>query len=306
MEVIIPFTSYNNDEKAVELVDYLKNKSEILGLNEATLYYKFPALREFDEELLHPDFLIVSPNHGIIIIQKDEITSRLATEDFFDEIYEKTDSVYSILLSKLIKISNLRKKRTRNELKIPIYTIVYLPNYTDKISEVDEDNNFWTNNLNKIDQIISSLPTIAISPAEIGDIFSVIDGTRGMPRPNKREIKKEDEETKGGILSNLELQIAKFDKQQKVAALTIVDGPQRIRGMAGSGKTVVLAMKAALIHIENPEAKILYTFYTKSLYDQVKQLITRFYRMSEDHDPDWDKNSYSTRLGWKKSSWCLL
>ncbi|MCU5527565.1 hypothetical protein OCA94_19510, partial [Bacillus cereus] len=95
MEVIIPFTSYNNDEKAVELVDYLKNKSEILGLNEATLYYKFPALREFDEELLHPDFLIVSPNHGIIIIQKDEITSRLATEDFFDEIYEKTDSVYS-------------------------------------------------------------------------------------------------------------------------------------------------------------------------------------------------------------------
>ena len=289
LEVIIPFTSYNNDEKAVELVDYLKNKSEILGLNEATLYYKFPALREFDEELLHPDFLIVSPNHGIIIIQKDEITSRLATEDFFDEIYEKTDSVYSILLSKLIKISNLRKKRTRNELKIPIYTIVYLPNYTDTISEVDEDNNFWTNNLNKIDQIISSLPTIAISPAEIGDIFSVIDGTRGMPRPNKREIKKEDEETKGGILSNLELQIAKFDKQQKVAALTIVDGPQRIRGMAGSGKTVVLAMKAALIHIENPEAKILYTFYTKSLYDQVNQLITRFYRMSEDHDPDWDK-----------------
>lgn len=85
------------------------------------------------------------------------------------------------------------------------------------------------------------------------------------------------------------MQVKEFDSKQKIAALTIVDGPQRIRGMAGSGKTIILAMKAALIHIENPEAKILYTFYTKSLYDQIKQLITRFYRMQEDTDPDWDK-----------------
>ena len=58
--------------------------------------------------------------------------------------------------------------------------------------------------------------------------------------------------------------------------------------MAGSGKTVVLAMKAAQLHINNPEEKILYTFYTKSLYDQVKRLITRFYRMTQDHDPNWE------------------
>lgn len=59
--------------------------------------------------------------------------------------------------------------------------------------------------------------------------------------------------------------------------------------MAGSGKTIILAMKAAMIHMENPDANILYTFYTKSLYDQIKQLITRLYRMHEDHDPNWDK-----------------
>ncbi|PEA58036.1 hypothetical protein CON74_25615 [Bacillus thuringiensis] len=289
MEPIIPFPSYNSDEKAIELVDYLKHNEERLDLETSTLYYKFPALKEFDDENLHPDILIISPMHGIIIIQKDESTSRQLSESFFDELYEKTDSIYSMLLSKLIKIANLRKKRTRNKLKVPINTIIYLPNLTDTIREEDEGSNFWANNLSKIDQVISSLPKFEMSEEELTDVFSIIDGTRNMPRSSKRELEETDEDTKGAILNQLELQIAKFDKQQKIAALTIVDGPQRIRGMAGSGKTVVLAMKAALIHIEQPEANILYTFYTKSLYDQIKQLITRFYRMSEDHDPNWDK-----------------
>ena len=117
------------------------------------------------------------------------------------------------------------------------------------------------------------------------DVYSVIDGSRTIPVDNMRDISDEDKSSEGYILSTLEKQIATFDYKQKLAALTIVDGPQRIRGMAGSGKTVVLAMKAAQLHINNPEEKILYTFYTKSLYDQVKRLITRFYRMTQDHDP---------------------
>ena len=74
--------------------------------------------------------------------------------------------------------------------------------------------------------------------------------------------------SEGYILSTLEKQIATFDYKQKLAALTIVDGPQRIRGMAGSGKTVVLAMKAAQLHINNPEEKnslyILYKIFIRS------------------------------------------
>ena len=86
----------------------------------------------------------------------------------------------------------------------------------------------------------------------------------------------------------LEKEIAIFDRKQKVAALTLINGPQRIRGLAGSGKSIVLAMKAALIHLRNPEAKILYVFYTKALYDYIILLITRFFRMYEVQDPNWD------------------
>ena len=43
----------------------------------------------------------------------------------------------------------------------------------------------------------------------------------------------------------LEKSIATLDQQQNRAAIETVEGVQRIRGLAGSGKTIVLAIKAA-------------------------------------------------------------
>ena len=72
--------------------------------------------------------------------------------------------------------------------------------------------------------------------------------------------------------------------------------PQRIRGLAGSGKTIVLTWKAALIHLQHPDAKVVYTFYTKSLYEFIQRLITRFYRQYSERDPDW--NNIHVRHAW--------
>jgi superfamily I DNA and RNA helicase len=69
----------------------------------------------------------------------------------------------------------------------------------------------------------------------------------------------------------------------------MISGPQRIRGLAGSGKTVILAMKAALAHLEDPESRILVTYYTRSLRNHLTGLITRFYRHFGEGDPDWSK-----------------
>lgn len=65
-------------------------------------------------------------------------------------------------------------------------------------------------------------------------------------------------------------------KQQKIG-MRIPEGPQQIRGIAGSGKTVLLAMKAAQMAIENPDWRIVVTFQTKSLYDALERQINRFY-----------------------------
>lgn len=288
LEVVIPTFEFNNNPEAISFIDYLKTNAEKLKLDEATIYYNYPLFREFDEGVHAPSFFIISPFHGIVIMNFDKRDERTLNEKLMEEAIEDLDYIFSHILSKLIKIPSLRKKRSRSELQINMETLLYLPNYDRDLEEKFSDLTYIVKTEPELFNTLNSLQCERIDTSILTDIYSVIDGTRAIPRPTKREIEIEDTSSKGSKISDLELQIAKFDQKQKMAALTIIDGPQRVRGMAGSGKTIILAMKAALIHIDNPNAKILYTFYTKSLYDQIKQLITRFYRMHEDHDPNWD------------------
>jgi superfamily I DNA and RNA helicase len=83
-------------------------------------------------------------------------------------------------------------------------------------------------------------------------------------------------------------QLANMDECQKAAAIEMPDGPQRIRGLAGSGKTIVLAFKAALLHFREPRWRIAVTFYTRTLYEPFQELIRRFYREhTGGQEPNW-------------------
>lgn len=52
----------------------------------------------------------------------------------------------------------------------------------------------------------------------------------------------------------------------------------RIRGIAGSGKTIVLAKKMAYMHYRFPECKMCYVFFTISLKQFVSNLFLKFYK----------------------------
>ncbi|WP_407543612.1 ATP-binding domain-containing protein (plasmid) [Deinococcus radiomollis] len=69
-----------------------------------------------------------------------------------------------------------------------------------------------------------------------------------------------------------------FDLQQELIAKTIPPGPQRIRGIAGSGKTVLLAQKAATMHLRHPDWNIALVFFCRSLYDQIKGQVDHWLR----------------------------
>ena len=121
------------------------------------------------------------------------------------------------------------------------------------------------------------------------EICSVIEGAKGLIVPRPRDVSGISATSKAAQVNALEAEIHSFDRDQKHGYMEVFEGPQRIRGLAGSGKTVVLAMKAALTHLKDPDASIVFTFYTRSLYQHVRRLITRFYRQYNDQDPDWDK-----------------
>ncbi|MGZ8996644.1 MAG: hypothetical protein ACXW3P_09170, partial [Rhodospirillales bacterium] len=85
--------------------------------------------------------------------------------------------------------------------------------------------------------------------------ISGLEGAKALGRSVRRRVDDPAKKPAAAALSNLEEEIARFDSQQRYVALTNLACPQRIRGLAGSGKTVILAMKAALAHIEKPSAK---------------------------------------------------
>jgi superfamily I DNA and RNA helicase len=83
-------------------------------------------------------------------------------------------------------------------------------------------------------------------------------------------------------------QIKKLDEKQQKVAFEVPNGPQRIRGLAGTGKTVLLAKRVAKMHAAHPDWRIAFVFFTRSLYDQVLELIGLYYReMTDGGEPNW-------------------
>ena len=75
------------------------------------------------------------------------------------------------------------------------------------------------------------------------------------------------------ILAQVALQRREFDLQQETIAKTIPPGAQRIRGIAGSGKTVLLAQKAANMHLRHPDWDIALVFFCRALYEQMQRQV---------------------------------
>jgi superfamily I DNA and RNA helicase len=93
--------------------------------------------------------------------------------------------------------------------------------------------------------------------------------------------------SRGAKLQQLEAQIATLDPRQSAAVLETIDGVQRIRGLAGSGKTIVLALKAAYLHTQHPDWRIAVTYNSRSLHDQFRRLINGFVIEQAGIEPDW-------------------
>lgn len=117
--------------------------------------------------------------------------------------------------------------------------------------------------------------------------LSVIQSISSIRR-NRRRRTAINLESKGSYLKALEDSIANLDSLQSRAVIETVEGVQRIRGLAGSGKTIILALKAAYLHVQHPDWKIAVTFNTRSLKAQFRRFIETFVFEQTGEAPDWD------------------
>ncbi|RQR36217.1 hypothetical protein DIE23_08460 [Burkholderia sp. Bp9143] len=278
MEKVVSSARLKNDPVGRLLIDDLQAHAAELQLERAILYYDFPLFRDYEEELFQPAVFILHPEKGAIVVSMPDTAFDVDKSDAM------LDEFHSLLYSKLLASKRLRSGR--NALKLNITTILYLPQGVDVGGR--ESENVIVSSFEGVRSAIAEAQRDALTETEFLEARSVIEGVKALSKSGSREAAVDESKPKAMVLRALEDEIANFDANQRRAALTVALGPQRIRGLAGSGKTIILAWKAAHILLTNPEKKILFTFYTRSLYETIRKQITRFYRHFRDSDPNWD------------------
>ncbi|KAF3885873.1 MULTISPECIES: DEAD/DEAH box helicase [Nostocales] len=99
------------------------------------------------------------------------------------------------------------------------------------------------------------------------------------------------------VMENLGQKLYEIDLQQEHIGKEIPPGPQRIRGIAGSGKTVLLCQKAAHMHLKHPDWDIAIVFFTRSLYDLIAELLDRWIRRFSGGELTYDpKTNHKLRV----------
>ncbi len=276
MKLIADQIKLNHDLAAKQVVDLLQD--EFVD-DSVFVYYQYPIFRgDLPEDLVQAQLLVTSPAFGVVYI-----TCKIG-EVIDDEYYDYLASLDSNLYKKFISRPELRK--SKRELKFDISGIVL----TTETKEERETQFSTPGDL--IDLIKSHDYGNPLTKDEYDLLVSCIDNTTKMITKKLRpaQVNSGVKVTKGAVLNRIQQKETCFDLEQRKVAMVSIDSPQRIRGLAGSGKTILLTMKAALYHLSNPEAEILYTYYTKDLYELIRRLIERFYRESADnHEPNWKK-----------------
>lgn len=251
-----------------ELISALNSINNIEIIN-GTLFLGYP-LTVTDESYITVDALLISEEKGLIAFSFYK-----SSEDINDE----QDLLYYQLNNALTKYEALRSKR---ELAFSPSVITFFPN--DDLPE-KEVGYVYANKENLIDAL-HDIP--AFNKSLYNALCESLQKISTMkPRKKRKNVKRND--SLGNIIKKIEKEIANLDEWQKKAAFEIPEGPQRVRGLAGSGKTVVIALKAAYLHSQHPDWSIAITFYTRSLKQQLIDMITNFSYEFTGTKPDWEK-----------------
>ena len=173
----------------------------------------------------------------------------------------------------------------RRELRLPIHTLSFAPG-VHNLHEHAKDEYPIAN----CDNLIQKLQAFNWPNQEEKVYKSALSALQRVSTIRKSTTKRKvaDEKSRGAKLKLLEESIATLDSRQNKAVIETVEGVQRIRGLAGSGKTIVLALKAAYLHAQHPEWRIAVTFNTRSLKGLFYHFINLFSIGQTGEAPNWE------------------
>lgn len=257
---------------------------------DGVVYYRWPQLKDYNDEINRADIALITRGGGVKLVAIVASGDQQAV----DERYREIAQIGALVEAQLTKSTKLRVNR---KLILEVEPVLFAPNYD---GDLDGSEATFVSSEARFISIVLHQNTTQLSVEELDEVRSILEGAKALARPKPRNVREELGEDVGASYARLEEVIANFDAKQRGVAMTGLQCPQRIRGLAGTGKTVILAMKAAITHIQNPEHNILVTYYTRSLKNTIERLIVRFYRHFAEGEPNWER--IHVRHGWGRRS----
>ncbi|MGL5807476.1 MAG: pentapeptide repeat-containing protein [Xenococcaceae cyanobacterium] len=268
-------------------------------------YWRYPIFSGVGKFRKEPDILIADRELGLIIIEVKSIAiEQIVTIDghrwqyqnfytTFGNPYQQAENQLFALLEYCDREPNLKKQITAK-------AIIALP----LIPETK-----WIER--KFDRLPSNPPIIfknylrssvficglikKIPPVTTGDrltqkqwqlLLAVLAGTPIYRQPTRPIYSHS--QSRGAILQKLRSHINELDIQQEKIGKEIPPGCQRIRGIAGSGKTAILCQKAAHMHLKHPHWKIALVFFSRSLYHPMREQLDRWLQYFSNNQQKYD------------------
>jgi superfamily I DNA and RNA helicase len=300
---------------------YLKSVWESLRKafqnDEAILYFRYPIFKSRGKKNREPEFLIVHKELGTIIllsrrygvsniknISKDDWTMSEWENESEQPCFEAENQMFGLksILDENPISRNVIQNYTYALVLTEISSDEWIQNVAKRFPQVNLPIIF-SNNLSS-QKIKSQIESILannsnqqniISNSKWIDVTSILRGslTKEPPRTIPTGI---DPDNPIRIIHFIESSTRVLDRRQQQIAYQVPDGPQRLRGLAGTGKTVLLTKRVAKMHAAHPDWNLCYVFFTRSLYGSINSLIRDYYMEMTGKEPNW--KNISVLHGW--------
>jgi len=284
-------------------------------------YWRYPIFSTVGHFRKEPDILLLDRALGIIIIevkallinQIQQITGHLW---HYQNFYTSSGNPYQQAETQLFSLLNYCDREPSLNQQITSRVLVALPN----INCTDWENRgfhhlpsqpplLFADDLTSPTDLFAKLKQAPLlrQGNDLSDqqwqlLLAIISGTPVYQKPTHRVLAPP--ESRGKVLQKIDQYLCELDQQQEKIGKQIPPGCQRIRGIAGSGKTVLLCQKAAHMHLKYPNWDIALVFFSRSLYpvilNQLCYWLNRFREEKQHFNPKTSKLQVLHAWGAKK------
>jgi superfamily I DNA and RNA helicase len=262
-------------------------------------YWQYPIFSQVGEVRKEPDILIIDRELGLVAIEVLPVTISqivaISADSWQLQDFETAEvKPYQLIEHQLRALIAYSDREPAIWRKVYGRAIIALPHITQEEwqergfqqlpdtqhilfqNQLDVEIGNCTSLQNCISQVQPIVPGENLEEKDWQLLLSVMSGTAVLRKPEHNVTSNG--KSRSNIINSLREKLYDIDLQQEHIGKEIPPGMQRIRGIAGSGKTVLLCQKAAHMHLKHPEWDIALVFFSRSLYDQIINLVDKWLR----------------------------